>query len=47
MVRKPLGFTDEEYQEYIESMSDVWAEDIKLYGSGDVNEALDASEAGC
>lgn len=47
MVKDLLGLTKEEYQEYIESMSDVWAEDIKLYGSGDVHEALDTSEAGC
>jgi hypothetical protein len=32
MVRNLLGLSHEEYEAYVDAMSDIWAEDLKLYG---------------
>lgn len=35
MNKNELGMTDQEYMDHIESMSDIYDEEIRLYGKGE------------
>ena len=47
MVRHLLDLSDDEYQAYVAGMSDIWAEDQKLYGPDDGQEILDTTQDRC
>lgn len=40
MVENLLGLSHEDYQAYVDAMSDIWAEDLKLYGPREETESV-------
>ena len=45
MIRKLLGLSHEEYEAYVDAMSDIWAEDLKLYGIHEANESIEKANS--
>lgn len=45
MVENLLGLSHEEFKAYVDAMSDIWAEDLKLYGLHKETESIEIANS--